>query len=96
MSLRSESGDGLDIYELESMTRTDAGWDIEFSRILDRMVFRVRLSRAQLRLAELVESDLRDAPSFVAPRSVPGQPTRKVEFICERLKRIVAIELPKI
>ncbi len=96
ISLRSKNGEQLNVYELETMTRKSAGWDIKFSRIRDHRVFRVHLSDAQMKAEKLVEDDFRDTPSFVAPPSEPGHATRKVEFICERLKRIVTIRLPKI
>jgi hypothetical protein len=96
VSLRSKAGEQLDVYELETMTRSGAGWDLKFSRIRDHRVFRVHLSEAKMRAERLKQDDFHDAPSFVAPPPVSGHPTREINFICERLKRVVVIELPKI
>lgn len=96
ITLRDKSGAQLDVYELDEMEREDRGWDMKFRRISNRSVFRVHLSDAKMRGNKLTEDDFRDAPSFVVPPSVKHSPTRRIEFICERLKRIVTIELPKI
>jgi hypothetical protein len=96
LSLRSKSGEQLDVYELETMARRGAGWDLKFSRIRDHRMFRVHLSDAKMKAERLAEDDFRAAPSFVAPPPVPGHPSREINFICERLKRVVAIELPKV
>lgn len=96
VALRSTAGEQLDVYELEAMTRKGAGWDLKFSRIRDHRVFRVHLTDVKMKAERLTEEDFRDAPSFVAPAPVPEHPTREINFICERLKRVVVIELPKI
>jgi hypothetical protein len=96
VSLRNKGGEQLDVYELETMTRSGAGWDLKFSRLRDRRVFRVHLSEAKMRAEKLKQDDFHDAPSFVAPPTVSGHPTREINFICERLRRVVVIELPKI
>lgn len=95
ISLRNESGQQLDVYALAKMARNGEGWDLKFARTRDHRVFRGYLSDKQMKSEKLVEDDFRHAPSFVATPPVPGLPTRKVEFICERRKGIATIDLPK-
>lgn len=96
ITLRNSEGTQLDVYEIGEMPRMDTGWDIKFRSIREKSMFRVHLSDELMKAAKLKWDDFHDAPSFVVAPSVKGHPTRKVEFICERLKRIVTIELPKI
>ncbi|TCO14796.1 hypothetical protein EV666_103306 [Camelimonas lactis] len=96
LAFRGKDGERLDIYELETMTRSVTGRDLKFRRIRDRRVFRVHLSNATMKAEMLEEEDFREAPSFVASPPSPGHSTRAISFICARLKRVVALELPKI
>lgn len=95
-TLRDNSGAQLEIYEIDETLRTKAGRDIKFRRIRDRSIFRVHLSDAKIKDAKLEWDDFHDAPSFVVAPSIKDHPTRKVQFICERLRRVVTIELPKV
>lgn len=96
ITLCNSTGTQLEVYEIAEMPRMEAGWDIKFRRVRDRRVFNVHLSDAEMKGAKLKWDDFHDAPSFVAAPSMKGHPTRTVQFICERLQRIVTIELTKI
>lgn len=96
ITLRNSTGTQFEVYEIAEMPRMEAGWDIKLRRVSDRSVFNVHLSDVEIKGAKLKWDDFHDAPSFVAVPSMKGRPTRTVQFICERLKRIVTIELTKI
>lgn len=95
-TLRGADGRTLDVYEIDTMRRVPAGWNIKFRRLRDPAVFWVHLNDAKLKLEKLKESDLRNAPSFIVAASVKGHPTRVAQFICARLRKVVSLELSKI
>lgn len=93
--MRDKDNVALDIYELEGMQRAELGWTIKFKKIRTGSSFRVSLSDAQMHSAGLTAEDWRHAPSFVVAPTVHGHPTRRVYFICVRLKHVMTIDLPK-
>lgn len=96
VALRDSEGMSLDVYDIDEMLQDGRGWIMKFRRIRRGPTFRVSMSNKQMRDAKLKEADFREAPSFVVAPTIPGRPTRRVQFICARLKRIVTLELAKV
>lgn len=92
---RDAAGTSLQIYELTEMPRQKDGWIIKLSRPGNSSFFRLSISDTGMKAAKLKVEDLRGAPSFVVAPSISGHPTRRIQFISGRLKKIVTIELPK-
>ena len=95
ITFRDKSGQSLNIYEFQHSSKQGNGWLLKFQRIGNGTVFKVFLSDKTMHQTNLEIEDFRCAPSFVVAPTVRESTTRLIHFICERLEKIITIELPK-
>lgn len=96
ITLKDSADISLDLYDLDHLARTALGWTLKLKRLRDNGSFRVSLSETENTSLGLVIDDWKVAPVFVVAPTLRGHPTRRLYFICARLRQIITTDLHKV